>query len=85
MNKLLIHPHAQRPYSKRALAQLICDGHTSAEAADILGRKLRFIEAEQRTADYQRLFQNLCDARDRRGVGAGVDDERFYSSQMEPP
>ena len=60
-----------RPYSKRALAELIFSGHDTASSATIFARKITFIQHEQSTPEYQRILARLI--RERR---PGVDTAR---------
>ena len=57
-----------RPYSKRALAQLVVDGHDTASAANLFGRKIDFIQHEQSTSEYQRILERLLGQRRPAGV-----------------
>ena len=54
------------PYTRKALAQAIANGHDTASAANLFGRKLRFIQSEQGTVEYERHLNRFLEIRERR-------------------
>ena len=65
-----------RVYSRRALAQLICDGHNTSSASNLFSRSVEFVQKEQASPEYLYYF-NQCrkriETRERKqDLGAGI-------------
>ena len=78
-----------QPFSYKRLAQLICDGHTTASASHILNRPEKFVEESQRTREYRLHFERACRRRDAARTTAApetpVVEEIEFLSKMEAP